>query len=109
MCLCVCLFVHVCVCSRGVSIGVSMCVCTCVCFSKGTGSVDSLTTKTTDSSVDKESACNAGDMGSILGLGRSPGEGNVSPLQYFCLENPMDRETGRLQSRGCKSWTRLSG
>jgi len=34
---------------------------------------------------------NAGDAGSIPGLGRSPGEGNGSPLQYSCLENPMDR------------------
>ena len=39
----------------------------------------------------KESDCNAGDLGSIPGLGRSPGEGNGSPLQYSCLENPMDR------------------
>ena len=39
----------------------------------------------------KESACNAGDPGSIPGLGRSPGEGNGYPLQYSCLENPMDR------------------
>ena len=37
------------------------------------------------------SVCNAGDPGSISGLGRSPGEGNGSPLQYSCLENPMDR------------------
>ena len=36
------------------------------------------------------SVCNAGDPGSIPGLGRSPGEGNGSPLQYSCLENPMD-------------------
>ena len=43
------------------------------------------------SSVGKESACNAGDPGSISGLGRSLGEGNCNPLQYFCLENPMDR------------------
>ena len=43
------------------------------------------------SSVGKESACNAGDMGSIPGSGRSPGEGNGNPLQYSCLENPMDR------------------
>ena len=40
----------------------------------------------------KESACNTGDPGSIPGLGRSPGEGNGSPLQYSCLENPMNRE-----------------
>jgi len=39
----------------------------------------------------KESACNAGDGGSIPGWGRSPGEGNGDPLQYPCLENPMDR------------------
>ena len=39
----------------------------------------------------KVSACNAGDLGSIPGLGRSPGEGNGNPLQYSCLENPMDR------------------
>ena len=45
------------------------------------------------SSVGKESACNAGDMGSIPGLGRSPGEGNGNPLQYSCLENPMDGGT----------------
>ena len=38
----------------------------------------------------KESACSAGDPGSIPGLGRSPGEGNGNPLQYPCLENPMD-------------------
>ena len=39
----------------------------------------------------KESACNAGDPGSTPGLGRSPGERNGNPLQYSCLENPMDR------------------
>ena len=39
----------------------------------------------------KESACNAGDLGLIPGLGRSPGEGNGNPFQYSCLENPMDR------------------
>ena len=38
----------------------------------------------------KASACNAGDPGSIPGSGRSPGEGNGNPLQYSCLENPMD-------------------
>ena len=42
-------------------------------------------------SVGKESACNAGDLGSIPGLGKSPGEGNGNPLQYSCLENSMDR------------------
>ena len=39
----------------------------------------------------KESTCNAGDLGSILGLGRSPGGGHGNPLQYSCLEKPMDR------------------
>ena len=43
------------------------------------------------SSVHKESTSNAGDPGSIPGLGRSPGEGNGNPFQYSCLENPMDR------------------
>ena len=44
----------------------------------------------------RECTCNAGDagdMGSIPGLGRSPGEGNGNPLQYSCLENSMDRRT----------------
>ena len=41
-------------------------------------------------SDDKASACNAGDLGSIPGLGKSPGEGNGNPLQYYCLENSMD-------------------
>ena len=41
--------------------------------------------------VDKDSACSAGDLSSIPGLGRSPGEGNGNPLQYSCLENSMDR------------------
>ena len=39
----------------------------------------------------KASAYNAGDLGLIPGSGRSPGEGNGNPLQYSCLENPMDR------------------
>ena len=39
----------------------------------------------------KESTCNVTDLGSVPGLGRSPGEGNGNPLQYSCLENPMDR------------------
>ena len=39
----------------------------------------------------KESACNAGDVGLIPGSGRSPGGGNGNPVQYSCLENPMNR------------------
>ena len=57
-------------------------------------------------SEDKASACNAGDLGSIPGLGRSPGEGNGNPLQYSCLENPMDRGAWRATVHGvAKSWT----
>ena len=48
----------------------------------------------------KVSACNAGGLGSISGLGRFPGEGNGNPLQYACLENPMAEEPCRLQSTG---------
>ena len=43
---------------------------------------------------------NAGDVGSILGSGRSPGEGNGNPLQYSCLENPWTEEPGGLPSMG---------
>ena len=43
------------------------------------------------SSDGTESACNAGDPGSVLGSGRSPGEENDNPLQYSCMRNPMDR------------------
>ena len=53
----------------------------------------------------KESAYNAGDLGSIPGMGRSPGEGNGYPLQYSGLENPIDRRASRLQSMGSQSWT----
>ena len=49
------------------------------------------------SSVGKESACSAGDPGSIPGSGRSPGEGNGYPLRYSCLENPKPEEPGGLQ------------
>ena len=44
-----------------------------------------------DGSDSKESACNVGDLGLIRGTERSPGEGNGNPVQYSCLENPMDR------------------
>ena len=60
----------------------------------------------------KESTCNArdtGDMGSIPGSGISPGEGNGNPLQYSCLENPLDREIWWATVHGvAKSWTRPS-
>ena len=57
----------------------------------------------------KASACDAGDPGSIPGSGRSPGEGNGNPLQYSCLENPMDRGARWATVHGvAKSQTRLS-
>ena len=60
-------------------------------------------------SAGKESACNAGDLGSTPGLGRSSGEGNGNPLQYSCLENSMDREVWRATVCGvAKSHTQLS-
>ena len=59
-------------------------------------------------SAGKESTCNVGDLGSIPGLGRSPGDGNGNPLQYSCLENPMDRGTWRATVHGvAESQTRL--
>ena len=60
----------------------------------------------------KESACNAGntgDVGSVPGLGKAPGEGNGNPLQYSSLENPMDKGTYRATVQTvAKGWTRLS-
>ena len=59
-------------------------------------------------SAGKESACNAGDPGLIPGLGRFPGEGNGNPLQYSCLENPMEwilavSSPGQNTGVGCQS------
>ena len=54
----------------------------------------------------KESPCNAGDLGSVPELGRSPGEGNCYPLQYCCLENSIEKPGG-LQPMGSQSQTRL--
>ena len=51
-------------------------------------------------SDDKESAFNSEEPGSILGSGRSPGEGNGYPLQYSCLKNPMDRGAFRVTVHG---------
>ena len=60
-------------------------------------------------SDDKESACNVGDLGSILGSVRSPGEGNGYPLKYFCLENSMDRGAWQTTVHEvAEGWTRLS-
>ena len=59
-------------------------------------------------SVLKNPPANAGDMGSIPGSGRSPGEGNGNPLQYSCLENPMDGGPWKAAVRGvAKSETQL--
>ena len=54
-------------------------------------SLEQLNTYFPGGSDGKASVYNAGDLGSIPGLGRSAGEGNGNPLQYYCLENPMDR------------------
>ena len=57
-------------------------------------------------SYSEESACNAGDWSSIPGSGRSPGGGHGNPLQYSCLENPMDRGAWWATVRGVvKCWT----
>ena len=61
-----------------------------------------------DGSDGKESVYNAGDLGSIPGLGRSPEEGHGYQLQYSCLENSMDRGAWQARVYGVtKSWTRL--
>ena len=61
------------------------------------------------SSVGKESAYNAGDPTSIPVSGRSPGELNGNPLQYSCLENPMERGAWQATAHGvAKCWTRVS-
>ena len=55
----------------------------------------------------EESACKAGNAGSVPGSGRSPGEGNGNPLQYSCLEHPMDRGAWQATVHEvAKSWTR---
>ena len=83
-----------------------MCVCVCVCVCAGPmdrysdlismgGGFTIIFKHSPDNgfpggSEVKASACNVGDPGSIPGLGRSSGEGNGTPFQYSCLENPMD-------------------
>ena len=58
----------------------------------------------------KESACNVGDLSLIPGSGKSPGGMHGNPLQYSCLENPMDRGAWRTIVHGvAKSWTGLKG
>ena len=58
-------------------------------------------------SMDNQSAYNAGDMGSIPGLGRFPGGVHGNPLQYSCQEHSLTEEPGGLQSIELQSWTRL--
>ena len=83
-------YVYVCMC-------VCVCVCVCVCIGFPGGSVG------------EEPSCNAGDSGSVPGLGRSPGGEHGSPLQCSCLENSMDRGTWwAIVHRITKSWTRLN-
>ena len=61
-----------------------------------------------DDSDGKESACSAGDVSSIPGLGRYPGEGNDNPFQYPCLEDSMDEGAWQATVHGvAKSLTRL--
>ena len=73
-------------------------------FGKVRKKVPSLVAQTTG----RECACDAGDLGSILESGRSPGEGNGNPLQYSCLENPMGRGAWwATVYRVAKSWTWL--
>ena len=70
---------------------------------------DSLPSGFPGGSDSKASAYNVGDLSSIPGLGRSPGEGNGNPLQYSCLENLMDRGVWQATVHGVtKSQTRLS-
>ena len=75
----------------------------------GVESLGHMVTHFPHSSVGKESACDAGDPGLIPGSGRSSGEGNGNPLQYSCLENPMDRGVWQATVHGiAKSQTQLS-
>ena len=57
----------------------------------------------------KNLPANEGDMDSVSGLGRFPGEGNSNPLQHSCLENPMDRGAWQATIHGLqKNWTQFS-
>ena len=95
----------------------SLCVCLCVtpfthgdhivfgCMQIGIGLVKK--GHSPGGSDGKESACEAGDLGSVPGLGRSLGEGKKNPLQNSCLENPMDKGAWWATVEP-KSWTQLS-
>ena len=73
-------------------VAISLCVCVCVCVCVTEYMYNGIL-GFPGGSDGKESTCNVGDLGLIPGLGRSPGEGNDNPLQYFCPENAMDKET----------------
>ena len=78
------------------------------CTAKWLGYTYTCTHGSPGGSVGKESACNVGDLGSIPGLGRSPGEGNGNLLQYSCLQNSIDRGAWWITvHRVTKSWTQL--
>ena len=81
-------------------------ICLFLSFPGGLDDKDSAFGDFPGSSHGKESACNAGELSSIPGSGRSPGEGNGHPLQYSCLENPMDRGIWWVTVHGVpESWT----
>ena len=91
MYVCVCIYTHI-------YIYPSMNMCICMCYTGFSGG-----------SVVKNLPANAGDTGSIPGLGRSPGEENCNPLQYSGWENPMDRGAWWATVHGVtNSWTGLS-
>ena len=71
-----------------------VCVCVCVCMHV------CVCTDTCSDSDGKESGCSAGDLGSIPGSRRFPGEGNGNALQYSCQENPMDRRVWQAPIHG---------
>ena len=70
------------------------------CFSSVKWAINIYLTVFPHGSVVKNPPANAGDTGSIPGSGRPPGEGNGTPLQYFCLENPMDMEAWQATVHG---------
>ena len=90
--------------------GIHVCVCVCVCVGDG-GDDKKVTVYIISCQIyamkgfprwlsGKESTFQAGDLGSLPGSGRSPGEGNGNPLQNSCLENPMDRGAWRATVHG---------
>ena len=108
------IYLSICVCGCVCVVCVCVCVCVCVyrpqldsCVGKIPWRMDRLPTPIflgfPCDSASKESTCNAGNLGSISGLGRSPGEGKGYSLQYSDLENSMDCRVHGVAN----SWTRL--